>query len=81
VFSYQKYWELTGVGIMDKFDNLQDDDQTIDTAIDSIDHDDDFTTARPDELFTLPSEMGRDDVARLLADKTMSPTVVSGQLC
>ena len=63
---------------MDKFNNLHSEEMDVDAEIMGMDDDDGLTPARPDELFTTPSEMGRDDVARLLAQKTMSPAVVSG---
>ncbi len=65
-------------GKMDKFDNSFDDDHDLNADFVGVESDDGLAPARPDELFTTPSEMGRDDVARLLAQKTMSPTVVSG---
>jgi len=63
---------------MEKFDNLQNENIDIDADAIGMNNDDGFTPARPDELFKTPAEMGRDDVANLLAQKTMSPTVVSG---
>ncbi|MEP1442537.1 MAG: undecaprenyl-phosphate glucose phosphotransferase [Hyphomicrobiales bacterium] len=63
---------------MDKFDSLHNEDVDVDTDIIGMDGDDGSAPARPDELFTVPSEMERDDVARLLAQKTMSPAVVAG---
>ena len=61
-------------GKMDKFDNSYNDD----ADFVGVESNDGLAPARPDELFTTPSEMGRDDVARLLAQRTMSPAVVSG---
>ena len=63
---------------MDKFDSIHNENFDVDTDTIGLDNDGGFTPVRPDELFTTPSEMGRDDVARLLAQKTMSPAVVSG---
>ena len=63
---------------MDKFDNSFDDDHDLNADFIGVESNDGLAPARPDELFATPSEMGRDDVARLLAQKTMSPAVVSG---
>ena len=63
---------------MDKLDNLHNEDFDVDIDTIGTDNDGNITPPRPDELFKTPSEMGRDDVASLLAQKTMSPTVVSG---
>ena len=65
-------------GIMDKFDNLHGEKHDVNTDSIGIDNDGNITPSRPDELFKTPSEMGRDEIASLLAQKTMSPSVVSG---
>lgn len=73
---------LDGAKAADTACDLLDDDQQTNAFEDTNPFEDnDAMPTRPDEMFLAPSEMSREDVAHILAAKTISPAIISGFLC